>query len=96
MNRVKYIPRIIKRVKKQIDQEEKDAFDTYAAYVAAELRSVEDDRAVTQAKYHINNILYKLKMGQYNTSYGYVTGSRSSSSQSNGQDSDTLDVLDDK
>lgn len=62
---------VLKSAKKKMDEKEKkDPFDIYGEYIAAELRSVKDDRAVTQAKYHINNILYELKMGRYNT-YGY-------------------------
>ncbi|KAJ0173650.1 hypothetical protein K1T71_010799 [Dendrolimus kikuchii] len=45
----------------------KDEFDIYGAYIASELRTVKDDKAVTQAKYFINNILLNLKMGKYNT-----------------------------
>ncbi|XP_041978287.1 uncharacterized protein LOC121732471 [Aricia agestis] len=52
-----------KKIKKTLD--EMDSFDIYGAYVASELRSVNNAQEVTQAKYLINNILYELKMGRY-------------------------------
>ncbi|XP_047503412.1 uncharacterized protein LOC125048665 [Pieris napi] len=48
---------VLKSAKKKMDErEKKDPFDIYGEYIAAELRSVKDDQAVTQAKYHINTI----------------------------------------
>lgn len=74
---------VLKSAKKKMDEKEKkDSFDIYGEYIAAELRSVKDDRAVTQAQYHINNILYELKMGRY-ISYGYQTASSHPSSTPN-------------
>ncbi|CAG5019565.1 unnamed protein product [Parnassius apollo] len=56
------ISEVLKSAKKKMDEKEKKhPFDIYGEYIAAELRSVKDDQAVTQAKYHINNILYELK-----------------------------------
>ncbi|CAG5000869.1 unnamed protein product [Parnassius apollo] len=64
------------------EKKKKDPFDIYGEYIAAELRRVKDDQAVTQVKYHINNTLYELKMGRYNT-YGYQTASSHPSSTPN-------------
>ncbi|KAF9416066.1 hypothetical protein HW555_006478 [Spodoptera exigua] len=37
-------------LKKMDEREKKDPFDIYGEYIAAELRSVKDDQALTQAK----------------------------------------------
>lgn len=86
---------VLKSAKKKMDEKEKkDPFDIYGEYIAAELRSVKDDQAVTQAKYHINNILYELKMGRYTTTYGYQTASsHPSSTPNNVQETNRLDVV---
>ncbi|CAK1592422.1 unnamed protein product [Parnassius mnemosyne] len=92
--------------KKMYEKEKKDPFDIYGEYIAAELSSVNDDHAVTQAKYHINNILYELKMGRYNT-YGYQTASSHTSSTPNNvqeteireiarQDTNRVDAIEDE
>lgn len=61
---------IVKSAKRKMD-ESTDEYDIYGQYVASELRAVQNETAVIQAKAYINNILIDMRMGKYNYGYGY-------------------------
>lgn len=61
----KHVKEIVKSEKRKMDE-----YDIYGKYIASELRALQNDTAVTQAKSYISNILIGMRMGKYN--YGYV------------------------
>lgn len=84
----------MKSAKKKMD-EVSNEFDIYGQYVASELKNVQDQRAVLQAKYYINNILLQARMGTFNSGgygdwwQGYGSGYRTASSASTHDDTST-------
>lgn len=56
-------------------EEPKNEFEIYGQYVASELKNVNNQRTVLQAKYYINNILLQARMGNLdNNNFGRYHG----------------------
>lgn len=56
---------VMRYAQNRILNSSQDEFDIYGEYVASELRQVKDVHSLLMAKYYINNILIKTRMGKY-------------------------------
>ena len=87
---------IVKSAKRKMD-ESKDDNDIYGQYVASELRAVQNETSVKQAKGYINNILIDMRMGKYNYGYGYQShpGYESTSTPASSASQKELETIED-